>query len=340
MSRLRHSALPKLAACPRFEGSPATSPEASRGTLMDAAFRAALTQDFKMVVLDCQDDADAVGWAVDKARELAGDHALEAREEFLRMHTPGIEHVGTADVLCVGGGWVGDLKTGQMRSYLEQMAAYCLACMAREFADAWTAHVIYADARQVASYRFTWDEAKRVVDGIIAEVRDKHARPRGCEYCGWCRHKDRCTARLDDANGALTVIDETALSLPELRERIMADPDRLSAFLRQWKLAEKEIAEPVFEEAKRRMEADPDCVPGWKLTSVSGREYFDHMAIVKAATDAGCGLNELVLSLGGKMGGKKFREWCGDLGVAVDESLARKGEPTTQLRAVSAKKSK
>jgi hypothetical protein len=340
MTRLRHSALPKLAACPRFEGDNSTpSPEAARGTAMDAAFRCILTGvPFDPILLP--EDMQAVHWAVDKAVELSEGKNLEAQEEYLRMHTPGIEHIGTADVLCVGAGWVGDLKTGQMRSYYEQMAAYCLACMAREFADAWTAHVIYADARQVASYRFTWDEAKRVVDGIIEEVRDKHARPRGCEYCGWCRHKDRCTARLDDANGALEVVDPTALSLPEMRERILANPDRLSAFLRQWKLAEKEIAEPVFDEVKRRMEADPECVPGWKLTSVTGREYFDAEAIVKAAAAAECGLSEIVLALGGKMGGKKFRDWCGDLGVDVEESWSRRGEPTTQLRAVSAKKSK
>jgi hypothetical protein len=337
MTRLRHSALPKLAACPRFEGDNSTqSPEASRGTLMDAAFRTLLMGLPCDVALPAE-DMDAVNWAVDTVTGLAEDHGVEAREEYLRMHTPGIEHVGTADVLCVGGGWVGDLKTGQMRSYYEQMAAYALACMARDFCDAWTAHVFYCDHRQVASYRFTWDEAKRVVDGIIEEVRDKHTRPRGCEYCGWCRHKDRCVSRLDDANGALEVVDPQALSLPELRERILAEPSRLSAFLRQWKLAEKEIAEPIFDEVKRRMEAEPDCVPGWKLTSVSGREYFDHAAIVAAATEAGCGLNELVLSLGGKMGGKKFREWCGDLGVAVNESWARRGEPTQQLRAVSAK---
>jgi hypothetical protein len=88
------------------------------------------------------------------------------------------------------------------------------------------------------------------------------------------------------------------------------------------------------------MEADPECVPGWKLTSVTGREYFDHEAIVKAAQSAECGLSEIVLALGGKMGGKKFRDWCGDLGVDVEESWSRRGEPTTQLRAVSAKKMK
>ena len=332
MIRIRHSALPKLAACPCFEGSAGTSPEASRGTIMDVAFRNMLMgQDVRRDgFLD--EDYEAVRWAVDTVTGLAEDHAIEAREEYLRMKTPGIEHLGTADVLCTAGAWVGDLKTGQMRSYYEQMAAYALACMEREFADAWTAHVIYCDHRQVASYRFTWDAAKRVVDRILEEAGDKHARPRGCEYCGWCRHKDRCPARIDDANAALAVVDDTAMTLPQMRERILADPDRLSAFMRQWKLAEKEIAEPVFAEAKARLEADADAVPGWKSTSSAGREYFDHIAIVQAAVAGKCGLNELVLALGGKMSGKKYREWTAALGVPADQSLARRGEPITTLR--------
>jgi hypothetical protein len=339
MSRLRHSALPKLAQCPRFEGSPGTSPEAARGTTMDEYFRATLAgQTPKFALLEA--DAQSVRWAVDKCRELAEGGELETREEYLRMKTPGIEHLGTADVLCTAGAWVGDLKTGQMRSYYEQMASYALACMDREFSDAWTAHVLYADTRQVASYRFTWDEAKRVVDSIIAEVRDKDARPRGCEYCGWCKHRDRCPARLDDANHALEVIDPTALSLPEVRERILASPERLSAFLRAWKLAEKEIAEPIFDAVRAQLESEPESVPGWKLSTITPKEYFEAPAIVQAAAASKCGLDSIVRALGGKMGGKKFREWCADLGVTVDESMSRTGAATKQLRQVAVKSTK
>jgi hypothetical protein len=308
---------------------------------MDAAFRAALAGDNALAQSLPGEDFPAVQWAVEKAWELAGGKTLETRDEFLRMKTPGIEHLGTADVLCAAGAWVGDLKTGQMRSYYEQMAAYALACMDREFSDEWTAHVLYCDARQVASYRFTWDSAKKVVDSIVAEATDKAALPRGCEYCGWCRHKDRCPARVDDMTAALEVVyDEQAMGLAQMRDFILANPDRLSRFLRQWKLAEKEIAEPVFDEVRRRMESDAEAVPGWKLTSVAPREYFDNVAIVQAAAAGKCGLDSLVLALGGKMGGKKFREWCADLGVAVDEQLARHGAATAQLRQVPVKTAK
>ena len=339
MSRIRHSALPKLAQCPRFEGSPGTSPEAARGTSMDEAFRLSLAGDHTFAQALPGEDLPAVQWAIAKVMELAEGQPYETREEYLRMHTPGIAHVGTADVLCTAGAWVGDLKTGQMRSYYEQMASYALACMDREFCDVWTAHVLYADARQVASYRFTWDEAKRVVDRIIAEVNDPNSKPRGCDYCGWCKHKDRCSARIDDMTGALAVVyDQQALGITQMREYLLCDPDRLSRFLRQWKLVEKEVAEPVIEAAKAKLESEPDSIPGWKLTSVSGREYFDNAAIVRAAEAGKCGLNELVLALGGKMGGKKFREWAASLGVEVDDSAAQTGGPSVQLRQVASKK--
>jgi hypothetical protein len=210
--------------------------------------------------------------------------------------------------------------------------------MDREFADEWTAHVLYCDHKQVASYRFTWSEAKRVVDRIIAEVNDKNAQPRGCDYCGWCKHADRCPARVEDASSALEVVASDALDIPAMREAILADPERLSAFLRKWRLVEKEIAEPIFEAAKAKLDAEPDSIPGWKLTSVSGREYFDHVAIGRAATASKCGLDSLILALGGKMGGKKFREWAAELGVEVDDSMAQVGGPSTQLRQVASKK--
>jgi hypothetical protein len=120
--------------------------------------------------------------------------------------------------------------------------------------------------------------------------------------------------------------------LETLRESILTDPTRLSEFLRQWKLAEKELAEPVFAKAREIIAETPDAIPGWKATSVKGREFFDHVAITRAAAAGKASLDSLVLALGGTMGGAKFRQWCADMKVNVEESLARTGEPTTQLR--------
>lgn len=338
---IRASALPKLAVCPRYEGTLGDAgPAAQRGTTIDEAFRLSLQGDeTKANALPCAEDIAACRWAVAKVREYSRGKQLETREEYLRMSVPGIMNLGTADVVCQHVGWVGDLKTGQMRNYREQMAAYALSCMDATFSESWAAHVFYCDQQQVASYRFTHAEASKIVSGILDMVRDPNSAPQSCEYCSWCRHADRCPARVEDAEQAVMVLSENSLSA--LRGNLMASPERLSEFLRQWKLAETELAEPLFETAKAMLVSDPESLPGWKASNVKGREYFDHIGIVQAAVKGKAGLDSLVLALGGKMGGDKFRKWCAEMNVEVDESLARQGQPSVQLRqAKSTKKNK
>jgi len=338
--KIRASALPKLACCPRYEGSPGDpGPAAQRGTLIDEAFRFALGGDeSKLETLPTEEDKCSCRWAVEKARAYSMNRDLETREEYLRMSVPGLPSLGTADVRCRVVGWVGDLKTGQMRNYREQLAAYALCCMEEEFCESYAAHVFYCDQQQIASYRFTYAEAKRIVDTILERVRDPLSEPQSCDYCSWCRHADRCPARVQDAESAVLVLAEQ--SLADIRERILATPERLADFLRQWKLADTELAEPLFQAAREKLIADPDALPGWKATSVKGREYYDHIAIVQAAQAGKAGLDSLVLTLGGKMGGAKFRQWCSELRVPVDETLARTGEPSIQLRQSTKKTSK
>ena len=53
-----------------------------------------------------------------------------------------------------------DLKTGQLRNYREQMAAYALGFMDATFRTEWTAHLLFCDQRQLVTHRFTYEEAK------------------------------------------------------------------------------------------------------------------------------------------------------------------------------------
>lgn len=338
-TNIRASALPKLAECPRFAGKPGEAgPAAQRGTRMDEAFR--LLMQGNHTAFDALEDVDrpAVLWASNIATDMAGGAHVETRDEYLRMAVPGISVLGTADALCVDRGWVADLKTGSMRNYKPQLAAYALACMEDTFASEWTGHVLYCDEQKVASYVFTYAQAKAITNNIIAEVNDPWAEPRNCEYCQWCAHSDTCTARIKPTQEALSLIAET--NMEEIRRGILADPEKLGRFLTAWKLAEKEIAEPVIEAAKEMLMQEEVDIPGWKATSVSGREFFSHLAIVQAAAASRCGLDSLVLAMGGTMSGTKFRQWCADLGVPVDESFAQRGAPSTQLRATSGRKSK
>lgn len=333
MSRIRPSALPKLAACPCFEGAPAGE-AAQRGILMDTALRLFLQGDLTGFQPLADQDRDNVRWAAEKLKELSEDHVLEVRESELKLRVPVMKHVGTADVLCQGKHWVGDLKTGQIRDYEAQMACYAWALMDTHFAGEWTTHLIFCDQREVVTRVFQYEEAKSIVEGIVAEAASADKQPRACEYCGWCALQDRCPAIVQPVTNTLQLVEESE-GLTAMRERLLAEPDRLGQFLVAAQIFTKELVTPLRDEAKRRL-AHGEQVPGWKLTEAKGREYVDHIAIVQTAAAARCGLDSLVLAMGGKMSGEDFRAWCASLNREVDESLVRVGEGTMQLRQAKA----
>jgi predicted nucleic acid-binding protein len=327
VKELRASSLPKLAECSLFEGARGASEAAERGTRMDLAFR--LVCQGKTTELNKlpRDQQEAIAWAVEEVEKLAKEEFLETREERLAMDISALSTVGTADILCDRQQWVGDLKTGQVRSYYHQMAAYSLACMERTFTDSWTAHVLYCDQRVRRTYEFDFKTAKAVVEKVISDSIDTGAKPTPCEYCDWCGRKSTCTAIVAQSKAAVALATSTE-SLDAIRDRILANPETVSEFARQWKRAEKDIAEPVLRRLRELAEADQ--APGWSLTQVTGREYVESDAIAKVAKDLP--VEAVILAMGGKMSGKQFREWCAAIGAPVDETSIKTGEGTTTLR--------
>lgn len=193
---VRPSALPKLAVCPFWVGDSVAGPAAERGTVMDRAFRTMIAGE-----VECEEDMDdaswdAVTWAWDTALILSQRHPLESREAFLKAKAPGVNE-GTADLLCEGARWSADLKSGQVRNYREQQAAYAIGFMERFFVDEWTVFLLFCDERQVIRLDYTWDSASEIVRGVLAKVRDPEARPVPCDYCGWCAKRWRCPERLE-----------------------------------------------------------------------------------------------------------------------------------------------
>ena len=333
--------LPKLAECPKYTPKPGDAgPAAQRGTLMDEAFRLGLQGDRSKIDTLPEEDRPAVEWAVALMEDYKRTGTIEAREEYLAMHTPGIAHVGTADALCEKLGWVADLKTGQIRSYMAQLAAYCYAMMHRTFEQDWTAHVLYCDHQLVKSYRFTLEQAKQMVEQIIAEVNDPAAEPRACEYCSWCANQNTCPAVVKPVEQGLALAAQPVTSLETILTTIMDTPERMGEFFAQWKMAEKLVAEPVEKAMRARLETGAE-IPGWKLTEVKGREYADAEGIAWAAKEGNAPLGQVVEVMGGKMTGTKFREWVSAmLGTNPPEGLIRTGVSSKQLRQVKVTKSK
>ena len=251
------------------------------------------------------------------------------------MAVPGLSKLGTADAVCKAEKWVADIKTGQVRNYREQLAAYALACMEDNFDTSWTAHVIYVDQKLIRSYDFSYEEAKQITQRTIDRATSAEAKPTPCEYCSWCKHYNNCNAIVRQAESAIALIpDMTGNSIDAIRQRILATAESMGAFAKEWKLAEKEIAEPVLGHLKTRLE-NGDEVPGWKLTSMSGRKFVEHEAIAKASQ--GITKETLILAMGGKLSEKSYLELCANNGVEPDQTAIQTGAHSLQLRQTKVK---
>ena len=322
------STLPKLAECALFEGASGTSAAAERGTAVDLAIRNLISAENDVAIVG--EDAGAISYGVEELTRLAKGSFIETREEYLAMAVPGLSKLGTADAVCKEQKWVADIKTGQVRDYRNQLQAYALACMEDNFEMSWTAHVIYVDQAMIRSYDFTYEEAKQGTQRTIDRATSADAKPTPSEYCSWCKHFNNCHAIVRQAESAIALIPEaTGNSIEAIKERILATPESLGAFAKEWKLAEKEIAEPVLGHLKTRLESG-DEVAGWKLTSMSGRKFVETEAIAKASQNIT--KETLILAMGGKLSEKSYLELCANNGVEPDQTAIKAGSPTTQLR--------
>jgi len=325
------STLPKLAECALFEGANGTSSAAERGTAVDLAIRNLVAGNELEPMADVVGfDFSPIAFGVKQLKRLARNSFIETREEYLAMAVPGLSKLGTADAVCKDQKWVADIKTGQVRNYRNQLMAYSLACMEDNFETSWTAHVIYVDQKLIRSYDFTYEEAKQGTQRVIDRATSAEAKPTPCEYCSWCKHYNNCNAIVRQAESAIALIPEaTGNSIEAIKERILATQESFGSFIREWKLAEKEIAEPLLGHLKTRLE-NGDEVAGWKLTSVSGRKFVEADAIAKASE--GITKETLILAMGGKLSEKSYIELCANNGVEPDTTAIKAGAPTTQLR--------
>ena len=325
------STLPKLAECALFEGANGTSAAAERGTAVDLAIRNIIAGDELEPMADVVGfDFSPIDFGVKQLKRLARHSFIETREEYLAMAVPGLSKLGTADAVCKAEKWVADIKTGQVRNYREQLAAYSLACMEDNFDTSWTAHVIYVDQSMIRSYDFSYEEAKQITQRTIDRATSADAKPTPCEYCSWCKHYNNCHAIVRQAESAIALIpDINGNSIEAIRQRILATAESLGSFIREWKLAEKEIAEPLLGHLKTRLESG-DEVAGWKLTSMSGRKFVETEAIAKASQNIT--KETLILAMGGKLSEKSYLELCANNGVEPDQTAIKAGSPTTQLR--------
>ena len=337
---IRHSSLPKLAVSPCYESNPVAGDAAARGTKLDQAFRDAFNGILDPIDAPEEDDRKAVLWAIAEAKRIANPARIETNEGRLRVITPGIDHIGTEDGRVAERCLSFDLKTGQIRNYREQFAAYALGNMEAYFADEWTTVALFCDQQEAVRYTFTRQEAEQIVKDVLKGVADRNPDEyTPSEYCGWCKHKDTCPTRTGPVDEAVRQVElvsasidmpaSVSLDIGKMREGILANPETMAKFITAFKLLEKEIAEPVIEAARERLKDREGSIPGWKIQYQSGREYFGPDAVAKLYDSMG---RDAFISLAcGSMSGKAYREACAQLNIEVNETLAQVGKPIEKL---------
>ena len=325
---LRPSNLPKLAVCACYEPNPVAGDAAARGAKLDGVFRRRVLGDKSDDATIEKDELDAVDWAINALRAIAGTAEIITDEERCRVRC--LSLTGTADALVSELAMSADLKTGQIRNYREQMAAYALGFMDDTFRPEWTTHLLFCDQRQLVTHRFTYDEATEIVTEIIARFHDFGKQPAVCEYCSWCAKALSCPARLKLVGEALEPID------PEFNfEVILADNEKLGAFLTIC-TALDDFRERAEEAAKKRLVAG-DKIPGWTISNRKGAEFIYHDAVGRYIDRFGFGA---VLGAYGNLSATKFRQlWAEKMpaDAPFPEDLVQRGPGSVSLRRVQPK---
>jgi hypothetical protein len=306
---------------------------------MDAAYRAALSGN--IALLDQLDDADkkSVQWAIETTLAYALDEKLIVDEDSLKVKTSGIEHIGTEDARIPRMFMTLDLKTGQIRNYMEQMAAYALGNMETYFVDKWTCVLLFCDSQTQIVHEFTHDEAKAIVTAVISSYNDPNKKPTACEYCSWCLVRNTCPVVVGPASDSLAVVEKVETSIDQLREQVTSSPERLGQFLKMANVFKKELWDYAKDKAKDLMAQGVE-VSGWKVSTTKGSEYFTAEAIAEAAETTKASINDIIDLFGGEIDGKTFREWADKRGYTPSSLDAKLKQGTTRMTEIKPKRIK
>jgi hypothetical protein len=207
------------------------------------------------------------------------------------------------------------------------------------FTDKWTCVLLFCDQRISIRHDFSFEQAKAIVDEVIKGYVDPNKKPTPCDYCGWCKVKETCVALVQPIVLTKRIVeaDQVQTSLEELKKEITASPERLSKFLRDAKVFEKQLWDYAKDEAKRLLKEGKE-VPGWALQTQKGSEYFEAATIVDAATQTGAMLSDVIELMGGEVNGKRFKDWAGKRGYFTGPDDSKFANDITKL--VESKKKK
>lgn len=179
-------------------------------------------------------------WAAQYILSVSGRKKLITEQRVNIMRDGVAISFGSMDAYCKG--HLFDLKTGQVRDYRQQMAAYALGVMQKFGDKKLTCHLVYSRFRKAETFDLSLSEAEDIVYGIIDSVNDPTRSPWPCSYCSWCSRKESCTALKQfsySVAGQLEAMDKINLDgpiKPAVRERLLSVVDATE----EWALSVRE----------------------------------------------------------------------------------------------------
>jgi len=168
-------------------------------------------------------------WTAKYIMSVVGRKKLITEERISVMRGDEEITFGSMDAYCKG--HLFDLKTGRVRDYSQQMAAYALGVMQKYGEKKLTCHLVYSKTKKVDKFDLTRKEAEDTVYAIVDSVNDPTRSPWPCEYCMWCDRKETCTALKQFAYtiaGQMETMKHINLNEPlepAVRQRLLAIAD-------------------------------------------------------------------------------------------------------------------
>jgi len=168
-------------------------------------------------------------WAAKYIMSVVGRKKLITEERISIMRDDEEITFGSMDAYCKGN--LFDLKTGLVRDYKQQMAAYALGVMQKYKEKKLICHLVYSKTKEVRKFDLTRKEAEDIVYGIVDSVNDPTRSPWPCEYCAWCARKETCTALKHFAytiGGQMATMKHINLNAPlepAVRQRLLSIVD-------------------------------------------------------------------------------------------------------------------
>jgi hypothetical protein len=189
------------------------------------------------------------------------------------------------------------------------MAAYAYGNMERDFAPEWTCHLLFCDQKQVVTHTFTYEQAKLVVENILAAVADPEKTATPCEYCNWCKNREQCFALGKAASETLEIVDsDLNANLAQLKKYLADSPETLAAFIAKAAIFNDQLVDWAKDLAKEKL-SNGEEIPGYKLQKVKGTDYIDPTQVAKALSTSGATMQEVVKFLGDKIKSSDMREF-------------------------------